>query len=315
MWGAVPLPMIGWFYIRLGEILYEWNKVDEAANHLAQGLERAQLGGDVQAMIAGYLLATRLALAAGDLAAAGQQLEHARALVENAQFSDWHVRFQRLQIDYAIAQNHQRAALQTVDALEQGPQVEEAQLALARFFVAKGDRAALEQALALLAPLLRTAAESGRAGIGIEGLALQALALWRRGDQAAAMTALEHALRMAEAEGYVRLFTDLGLPMARLLQEARARSLMPEYVDSLLASFSQSALSGAPEKRLPEPLGQREQEVLKLIAAGLTNREIADTLIISPETVKKHTSSIYAKLGVSNRTEAAARARELALLE
>jgi LuxR family maltose regulon positive regulatory protein len=69
------------------------------------------------------------------------------------------------------------------------------------------------------------------------------------------------------------------------------------------------------EGTLPEPLSLREQEVLQLLAAGLTNREIAEQLVISPETVKKHTSSIYGKMAVSNRTEAVSRARELDLLD
>jgi LuxR family maltose regulon positive regulatory protein len=80
----------------------------------------------------------------------------------------------------------------------------------------------------------------------------------------------------------------------------------------LLAAFSGSPVSA--DRFLPEPLSQRELEVLALMAAGLTNREIARRLVISPETVKKHTAAIYGKLGVKNRTEAAARARELDLL-
>jgi LuxR family maltose regulon positive regulatory protein len=91
--------------------------------------------------------------------------------------------------------------------------------------------------------------------------------------------------------------------------------VMPEYVSTLLAACgADGALPVAVQRPLPEPLTDREQEILDLLAAGLTNREIADTLAISPETVKKHTGSIYGKLGVSNRTEAAARARELDLL-
>jgi LuxR family maltose regulon positive regulatory protein len=90
---------------------------------------------------------------------------------------------------------------------------------------------------------------------------------------------------------------------------------MPGYVESLLSAFGADLSFLTPtETALPEPLTHREQEVLKLIAAGLTNREIAEELVISPETVKKHTGNIYGKLGASNRTEAAARARELDLL-
>ena len=151
-------------------------------------------------------------------------------------------------------------------------------------------------------------------GVTIEALALRALAHWRRGEQASALTALERALRLAEPEGYVRLFADLGLPMARLLQEARSRAVLPEYVETLLAAFGELAFPATVGGVLPEPLTAREQEVLKLIAAGLTNREIADQLVISAETVKKHTASIYGKLAVRSRREAVARARKLALL-
>jgi LuxR family maltose regulon positive regulatory protein len=83
----------------------------------------------------------------------------------------------------------------------------------------------------------------------------------------------------------------------------------------LLAAFGADlSYPASTEQALPEPLTHREQEILELVAAGLTNQEIADKLVISAETVKKHTGTIYGKLGVSNRTEAAARARALDLL-
>jgi LuxR family maltose regulon positive regulatory protein len=148
-------------------------------------------------------------------------------------------------------------------------------------------------------------------GIQIEALALQALANWRRGERTGALTALERALRLAEPEGYLRLFADLGLPMARLLQEARSREIMPDYVATLLAGCG---VPGRMEATLPEPLTVREQEILGLIAAGLTNREIADQLVISAETIKTHTGNIYGKLGARSRTEAVARARALDML-
>jgi LuxR family maltose regulon positive regulatory protein len=149
----------------------------------------------------------------------------------------------------------------------------------------------------------------------IEALALQALADWRRGDPPGALTRLERALRLADPEGYVRLFVDLGLPMARLLQAARARAVMPDRVMDLLAACGAS-LAAMPQAGgvLPEPLSAREVEVLHLIAAGLTNREIGEQLVIAAETVKKHASSILGKLGVRSRTEAVTRARELGLL-
>lgn len=323
IWGSLPLPLIGWVYIRMGEILYEWNDLAATGDYLARGLERAELGGDVQAMIAGYLVAGRMKLTASDVTAASECLERARPLVENASFPDWTDRFGRLRLECWLAQGRLRAAVEWADEMQRSgsragrPEGALAQLAMARALIAKGDAPSLERALVLLGRLLRAAKAEGRMGIAIEALALQALAHWRRGESTDAMTSLERTLRLAEPEGYVRLFADLGLPMARLLQAVRARDVMPEYVEKLLAAFGGASLS-APASRLralPEPLSLREQEVLQLIAAGQTNREIAEALVISPETVKKHTGSIYGKLGVGNRTEAAARARELDLLD
>jgi LuxR family maltose regulon positive regulatory protein len=321
-WGRLPLPVIGWVYLRVGELQYERNELSEAWDHLSRGLERAELGGDVRALIAGYVIASRLKLTEGDVEAASQYLERARPLLDEAPFPDWTSRFERCRVDLWLAQDRLRAAVAWTDetltagVLEERPESEVAQLALARVLIVKADAPARDRALALLGRLLRAADAEGRAGIQIEALALQALAHWQSGDRVGAMVPLEYALRLAEPEGYVRLFADLGLPMTRLLQEARSRDVMPDYVASLLdACRADLASSASMAGTLPEPLSLREQEVLKLIAAGLTNREIAETLVISPETVKKHTGSIYGKLGVRSRTEAAVRAKDLAVLE
>lgn len=321
-WGRLELPVIGWVYIRLGELLYEWNELAEAGDHLFQGLERAELGGDIRAQIAGCLLIARLKLTEGDIETAAEYLEQARPLIENAPFPDWIGRFERLQLELWLAQNRLRSAVDWIDETLQGTTLEgraeseELQLATARVLIVKGDGPSINRASALLRQLLLAAEAEGRMGVMIESLVLQALAHGRQGDQASAMTALERALRTAEPEGYMRLFADFGLPLARLLQEARSRDVMPDYVGKLLAAVSTDlAFPAAAEGALLEPLSLREQEVLQLIAAGLTNREIAEQLIISPETVKKHTSSIYGKLGVRSRTEAVGRAREVDLLD
>ena len=314
-WGRFPLPLIGWVYIRLAELAYEWNDLVEASEHLSLGLERAELGGDVRAMIAGYLIATRLKLAEGDLEQAAAYLRQARPHIERTQFPYWSGRFERAQLELWLAQDNLHEAVRWADAKlkeatsQKQPESEAIQLTVARALVFKRDSDSSERALALLGRLLPAVEEEGRMGVQIEALALQAVAYRMRGKQARSLTALERALRLAEPEGYLRLFVDLGLPMGRLLQEAHSRNVMPRYVKRLLAAFD--VAPHQEQQALPEALTEREIEVLELMAAGLTNREIAEALFISPETVKKHAGNIYGKLGVTNRTHAVARAREL----
>jgi LuxR family maltose regulon positive regulatory protein len=320
-WGNYPLPLTGWVFIRLAELAYERNRLVEAREFVAQGLERAELGGDVRAIIAGCVAAGRLELAEGEAEGADGYLERARPYTETAQFPYWNRRFERLQVELWLAGNRLRAAADWVDAkLSEaalaGPEREAEELAIARVLIVKGDEESNRRALRRLERLLQAAEAEGRGGIVIETLALQALAHAKEGELARALRALERALRLAEPEGYLRLFADFGLPMGQLLQEARSRGVLPEYTNTLLAAFDSSRFSpvGA-GLRLPDPLTKREEQILELLAAGLTNPEIAGQLFISTETVKKHASNIYGKLGVSTRTEAAARARELHLLD
>ncbi|MBN2149664.1 MAG: hypothetical protein JW726_19910 [Anaerolineales bacterium] len=124
---------------------------------------------------------------------------------------------------------------------------------------------------------------------------------------------------MAEPEGYQRTFIDEGEPMARLLYQAAARGIAPGYAGTLLAVLSEQSQSLKPiaqssSANLIEPLSERELQVLRLIADGLSNNEIAGRLYITLSTVKGHASNIFGKLGVKNRTQAVAQARSLGLL-
>ena len=320
-WGSFPLPLIGWVYIRLGELHYEWNELEQAWDYLSQGLERAELGGDIRAVIAGYLVAARLKLTQGDLEKAIEYLEQTRPHLEHAQFAHWMSRFERFQLELWLAQDKLRAAVNWADSklndlsFKEKPENIVTQLTMSRVLIIKGDKESMGQALTYLKQLLQTAEHEGQIGIQIEALALQSILDWKGGERVRAMTALEHALRLSEPEGYVRLFADLELPMARVLQEARTRQVMPDYVEKLLSAFTNIPALAPEIDVLPERLTEREEQVLKCLAAGLTNPEIADQLVISYETAKKHARNIYRKLGAHSRTEAVTKARELDLIE
>jgi LuxR family maltose regulon positive regulatory protein len=192
-------------------------------------------------------------------------------------------------------------------------------LTWARLLIARNEP---DHASQLLMRLLQAAENGGRKGRVIEIFTLQALAQQALGDTEQALTTIERALSLAEPEGYIRLFVDEGKPMAKLLSRMKpAGGRMKEYINKLLAAFEEKeihpsflAKQGVVPPPLIEPLSERELEVLRLIAAGLTNQEIAQKLFIAVTTAKKHASNIIGKLGVTNRTQAVTRARELELL-
>ncbi len=200
-------------------------------------------------------------------------------------------------------------------------------ITLARVLIAEythePDDHIIRDTMKLLDRLLKAAEDGGRLGSVIEIEVLQALAHQVQGNLVLALGALERALRLAEPEGYVRIFVDEGLPMAQLLSEAAAHEMMPTYIRKLLGVFKANEQRSVDEyplhpasasQPLIEPLSQRELEILQFIAQGLSNREISERLFLALDTVKGHNGRIYAKLAVQRRTEAVARAHELGLL-
>jgi LuxR family maltose regulon positive regulatory protein len=179
---------------------------------------------------------------------------------------------------------------------------------------------------------LRQAAEvQGQMGQVLELLVLQALASQAQGDARRAMATLSRALSLGEPEGYIRTFVDESWPGALLGELLRQAAPVTAYAGQLLAVLEgerkardrrrleeQARVAGPAFIRRPsslvEPLGERELEVLRLVAAGLSNREIAQALVITTGTAKWYVNQIYNKLAVHSRTQAVARARELGLL-
>ena len=148
----------------------------------------------------------------------------------------------------------------------------------------------------------------------IEILALLALLHDAQGKRNEALAALEQAVTLAQPGRFIRVFVELGPRMAALLRLLANRGMVSGFVEQVLAAFPDSRLDDDKIENLVEPLTRRETEVLGLLAERLTNKEIAQKLIISPLTVRKHASNVYQKLGVSGRREAVAEAEALDIL-
>ena len=179
----------------------------------------------------------------------------------------------------------------------------------------------------LLARLLQAAEAQKRQGSALDILLVQALAHEAQGNRPQALAALKRALSLAEPEGYVRIFVDEGEPMRMLIADFRlsiekqmysSAYAQLSYTSKLLAAFAppinQQSTIKNPLSEMVEPLSERELEVLRLVAQGLSNREISLRLFLALNTVKGHNQKIFSKLQVQSRTEAVARARELGLL-
>lgn len=216
-------------------------------------------------------------------------------------------------------------AVQILTLLQQGKletaanlaQTHELPISQARVHLAQGEPA---QALALLEPVRQQAEAREWPDERLKVMVLQAVVHQAQGETAQATQLFGEALALAQPGGFIRLFVDEGRPLAQLLAAAAARGIMPNYVGKLRAAFADEQESGdglpsaPPAQQLIEPLSERELEVLKLVAEGLTNREIGEQLFLALDTVKGHNRRIFAKLQVERRTEAVARARELGLL-
>jgi LuxR family maltose regulon positive regulatory protein len=162
-----------------------------------------------------------------------------------------------------------------------------------------------EEAVALLDGVAAAAGEPVKYGTRLRAALLRAAAMDTLGKREAAEQVLVQAVREAEPAGFLRPFLDHGPLLLPLLQRVAGEFPFARRLVRLLNPTEEAAA---------EPLSTRESEVLQLVAAGHTNQQIADELVIALATAKKHVSNILGKLHVDNRTEAVARARELGIL-
>jgi LuxR family maltose regulon positive regulatory protein len=321
------------YYFGLGDLLREWNELEAAEQHLLQGMALIKETLTVEPFVAilGYSALASLQQARGKTREAFATLDALARLAERRHFPPHLLTLGaavRAQID--LAQGNLAAAIRWADSSGLSSEDDDLSyprereyLTLARVRIAQvGDDPAspfLQDGLGLLDRLLLEAETKARLDSVLEILVLRALTLEAYGDRTSALSTLERALVFAEPEGYIRLFIDEGVLMLALLRQAQARSSVPGYVATLLRVFGEQVVSDLPPtsshpNTLAEPLTEREREVLRLLLAGASNREIARLLVLSVNTVKRHVYNLCGKLGVQSRAQAIIRARDLHLV-
>lgn len=335
-WADHGLPQRGTVMAHSGlaNILCEYNQLDAASTHLQLGSEQLRQVGGAWVALELYRSLARVHFAQGNWTEALNALNWASQNGQKAQVDLVAKQAEALQAQMELARGNLSAGkvwaesngLSSNDQEASHPGLSEVEyISYARILDAQGKQA---EALSLLERLLQSAQTEERNGSAIGILVIQALVHQAQGNRNLAFERLDVALAMAEPEGYIRIFVDEGEPMRLLLSDFQsmlkqrvsttvdhASLNLLAYTDKLLAAFSPSPPS---EKQKPEtslePLSERELEILRLIATGRTNQEIADILVIALSTVKSHINNLYGKLGTKRRTQAIAIARDLGLL-
>ena len=334
--GTYPqMPSAGMAEVGLAEVLYERDELEASLEHATAGVALCRQLAFAPPLASGLFTLARIRQAQGDPAGAMEAIEQAGVAMPDDQVVDLLNPAPTMRARLALAAGEVAATEAWIRGhdltAEDEPSYprEHEHLILARVLLAGP---APEQALGLLERLGDLAVAQGRTGSVIEIRALQALAHAACGDEQRALAALAEALTLGAPEGYLRIFVDEGPAMAGLLRKrlgsqrpgrAGVTDAVPRgYLARLAAAFQRRDLPVLPPIRrgavavpgLVEPLSAREVEVLELLAAGQPNRAIADELVITLDTVKRHVSHILDKLQATNRTQAVTRARQLGLV-
>jgi LuxR family maltose regulon positive regulatory protein len=325
--GTKLLPAVGRVRIAMGELLYERDDLDGSERELILGTELLERAGELEILTRGQVALSRVKWARRDAEGALKLAHEAERLAREsgapqaiADAALWKSRLHLMRNELrAAASELERAA-----GVDEGPRSTQdaKRISLARLLIVRDDH---DEALQLLNHLRETAEAADQRGSMVEIRTLQALVLRAKDEKNRAIDVMGRALALAEPEGYVRIFVDEGSSMAELLSEVLEaqqsgrldsfRRVPAHYLRKLLAALERDAPSPAqPATGLPEVLSERELEVLQLIAAGKSNRRIAQELFVSVGTVKTHINHLYRKLDAHSRTQAVARARELKLL-
>ena len=323
------IPLAAMSYCILGEIRREWNELDAAETVLRHALAISEEAGSPEYINDGLIYLAQVLYAHGRYDEALTTLERIRVMVQMRQLAPWDLNQMEIVRARALiargnldeASRWAEGRLRSREQGEPGPTAPLAfmydleDLSIARVLLARRDADAI---IPILEPLAQRASETGQWRNLMEARMLLGLAHWLSGEDEAAVCELHAALALAAPEGFVRVFLDEGEVMADLLTcylagQPSSAAREREHARRLLAAFGRAADAPIPDNPL-DVLSPREADVLRLLATGRSNEEIAGDLVLALSTVKWHVAHIYRKLGVRGRMQAVARARDLRLI-
>lgn len=326
-------PPIGAFHIVQGCILLEENRLTEADHELTHGLSLVRWTGEYRAHMKGYPMLARLRFIQGDEAGMMESLKllaetrsecipYAQALRHRWALND--SRASKTVLDEARrwAETIQFDSLPDVMGVDPVSEIRfrgalSAARVLARLAAQDPQACSLANAHAYFARQEKFIEERELTGWRIEIWILRALMFQAEGKADDARRMIQSALEASAPRGFFRIFLDEGLILRPLL-ESTGRLLkdadLAAYVKRLLDAMPDGSTKVQPAPKGAETLSERELDVLRLLAAGESYKEIGQKLFLSLNTVQFHVKSIYRKLGVNKRTGAIEKARERKLI-
>jgi LuxR family maltose regulon positive regulatory protein len=322
---ALPLSA-SWAHYALGLAAFQRNDLGTAEEHFTACIDAQDQGHFLAARESMLALSLtfqaqgRTTLARGTAEQASQRMLDTGNEPQLATTRAVEARLACLRRDLAAAAQWSRS-WHGDDSMVVSWRIDVPRLTRARVLVAQNTPESLQLASRELAVLAEQCAARFDISHLIEILALQAAAYAAQNAVTEALPALARALRLAERGGFIRPFLEPGACMADLLRRLVAQGPVSAHARRTLEAFADTVPATTAESKRPPPadltaetLTWREAEVLSLLAARLSNKEIAQRLSISTETVKQHATNIYQKLQVRGRREAVSRARSLGLL-
>lgn len=303
-------PISGLILVPMGMLAYERNELGEAVELLETGTALCRRLGNLYHTLAGTCSLAKVHHARGARERAWSALAAARDLADRSRIPRRQRMVRIATADLELREGNVDAARRTVEDL--GSAVEssaEAQLLHARVLLASGQTLAAMRVLGILETSCRN---QGQLGTLVVVHLLQALGHRDNGGRVAVLNRLEQAVSLAASGGHVRPFLDADASLAGLLRHVSHAA--PAFVNGLIELSRRPAPSHVPVEPPGAGLTPTQLDVLRLVSQGLGNQQIATELAITLGTAKWHVSQIFEKLGVRNRAQAIAKARELKLL-